>query len=101
MPSGETLSTWPIRMLVIAGGPSAEHSVSLISARNVLEGASKSKKLRPSILVLTRQGRWLSESDSQKALAAGGADHGGTALPNLSLFAVWGVVVSALRVLAR
>ena len=96
MPSGETLSTWPIRMLVIAGGPSAEHSVSLISARNVLEGASKSKKLRPSILVLTRHGRWLSESESQKALTAGVADHGGTVLPTVPLSEICDVVFPLL-----
>jgi D-alanine-D-alanine ligase len=85
MPSGETLSTGPIRMLVIAGGPSAEHEVSIKSAQNVLEAVTKSTKLRTSLLVLTRQGRWLSESESQKALAAGGADHGGTVMPTVPL----------------
>jgi D-alanine-D-alanine ligase len=96
MPSGETLSNWPIRMLVIAGGPSPEHVVSLMSARNVLEAASKSKKLQPSLLVLTRQGRWLSESESRKALTAGVADQGGTAVPTVALSEMCDVVFPLL-----
>src|SRR5436189_2804235 len=84
MPSGEKVSG-PIRMLIVAGGPSAEHAVSLKSAHNILEAASKSKRLRASLLVVTRQGRWLSETESQKALAAGGADSGGTTMPLVPL----------------
>jgi D-alanine-D-alanine ligase len=64
MPSGDTVTIGPIRLLVIAGGPSAEHTVSMMSARNVI---SESSILCATLLVLTRPGRWLSESQSLKA----------------------------------
>lgn len=95
MTSGETVTS-PLRMLVVAGGPSAEHKVSIMSARNVLEAVSRSKKLSATLLVLTSQGLWLSENESQKALAAGGADQGGTLNPTPPLSEVCDVVFPLL-----
>jgi D-alanine-D-alanine ligase len=58
------------RVLIIAGGRSDEHDASIKSARGVFEIASRPSKLRVSILIITRQGYWLSESASHTALFA-------------------------------
>ena len=65
------------RVLIIAGGRSEEHDASIQSARGVFGPASKSSELQVSILIITREGRWLSESESQAALIAGDAPTGG------------------------
>jgi len=96
MPSGDALSAGPIRLLLIAGGPSAEHTVSMMSATNILGALSHSKKIRPSLLVLTKQGRWLSEGESMKALAAGIANYGGTVRPVTPFSELCDVVFSLL-----
>lgn len=67
----------PTRVLILAGGRSEEHEVSITSARAVLKAAEASANLLASALVVTREGRWLSEPDSQKALTAGTARQGG------------------------
>ena len=94
MPSGETLSS--IRLLILAGGPSAEHGVSIMSARNILQALSQSKKMRPSVRVISKQCHWLSESQSLKALAAGEALHKGTVTPHTPLSEEYDVVFSLL-----
>src|SRR5579862_5213072 len=96
MPSGDTPGSGPIRLLIVAGGPSAEHDVSILSARNVLQAVSQSKKLQASLLVITKQGRWLSESQSLKALAAGEANHGGRVTPAAPISEICAVVFSLL-----
>lgn len=58
------------RVLIIAGGRSDEHDASIKSARGVFEIASRSSELQVSILIITRQGCWLSESASHTALFA-------------------------------
>lgn len=65
------------RVLLLAGGQSEEHEVSLSSARNVL-AAAPAAGLDITPLVITRQGRWLTDDDSQRALTAGRATEGGT-----------------------
>jgi D-alanine-D-alanine ligase len=96
MPSGDAQPVGPIRLLLIAGGPSAEHTVSMMSARNILGALSGSKTLLPSLLVLTKQGRWLSETQSMKALAAGESSIGGTVRPATPLSELCDVVFSLL-----
>jgi D-alanine-D-alanine ligase len=96
MPSGDAIPTGPVRLLVIAGGPSAEHTVSMMSARNVLGAISGSKTISATLLVLTRQGRWLSETQSLKALAALEASSGGTVRPATPLSELGDVVFSLL-----
>lgn len=64
-------------MLVLAGGQSEEHEVSIKSARNVLEALPKDRfDVTP--LVISREGRWLPAAESQRALAHGTAPSGGS-----------------------
>lgn len=72
------------RVLLLCGGRSDEHEVSLASARSVLEAAGEALELAP--LVIDRQGRMLSaqasrnvlsaqpQPDSEKAVGAGGLE---------------------------
>ncbi|KAK5095823.1 hypothetical protein LTS08_007960 [Lithohypha guttulata] len=60
----------PIRLLIVAGGQSAEHHVSLSSAKNVLEGLSESDIFVTTIIV-TKDGRWLSPEASLQVLRRG------------------------------
>lgn len=64
------------RVLVLAGGQSDEHSVSIASANSLLSAVANSN-LEATPLVITREGRWLSLADSRHALDTGRADHGG------------------------
>lgn len=68
------------RILILAGGASEEHEVSIISARSVLEALKDHPTLDASVLVVTREGRWLSSSESRRALADGAATRGGVPL---------------------
>ncbi len=64
------------RVLLLAGGQSEEHEVSIKSARNVLEALPKDRfEVTP--VVISREGRWLPAADSQRALTAGSAPAGG------------------------
>lgn len=65
-----------IRVLVLAGGQSEEHEVSLTSARSLL-GAVRGTDIEATTVVITRAGKWLTPGESQKALTAGSATHGG------------------------
>ena len=64
------------RILVLAGGRSGEHEVSITSARSVL-GAMQQTSLTATAVVVTRQGRWLSSTASETALRVGHAASGG------------------------
>lgn len=64
-----------LRILLLCGGKSAEHEVSLISARNVAEAMDK-KKYEVAIVGIDKTGRWL-QVETEKFLA--GAKDPGTA----------------------
>lgn len=64
------------RVLVLAGGQSEEHEVSIKSARNVLE-ALPEDRFDVTTIVISREGRWLAPPDSVRALANGTAPSGG------------------------
>ena len=51
------ITTERLRVAVLAGGPSAEHEVSLQSARAVLDALPKDR-YDPVLVVIDRQGRW-------------------------------------------
>jgi D-alanine-D-alanine ligase len=60
------------RVLLLCGGQSEEHEVSLASARSVLAAAAERFAITP--LVIDRTGRLLTAQASQQALAAGCSD---------------------------
>ncbi|AFZ66578.1 D-alanine--D-alanine ligase [Deinococcus peraridilitoris DSM 19664] len=64
------------RILLLAGGQSGEHEVSLSSARSVL-GALPQDRFSVTPVVISKQGRWLPASASQQALESGAAEEGG------------------------
>ncbi len=57
-----------IAVAVLFGGKSAEHDISLQSARNIV-AALDPQKYEVSLLGIDRQGHWLSTRDSQKLLS--------------------------------
>ena len=61
--------TKPIRLLVLAGGRSAEHEVSLSSAASMLQ-AIEGSNLQATVQVIDRTGRWLAPAKSNAALQA-------------------------------
>ena len=63
-------------LLILAGGRSEEHDVSLNSARSLMDALADTP-LRPQVAVVTRAGRWLSPAASAVAVRAGRADEGG------------------------
>ncbi len=65
-----------IRVLVLAGGQSGEHEVSINSARSVLAALPK-ERFEVTSVVISREGRWLSAQDSLRALDRGSAPSGG------------------------
>jgi len=67
-----------LRLLLLCGGQSEEHEVSLLSARSVLAAVGDTMQVTP--LVIDRSGRLLEPESSLRALAAGSAPAGsGTA----------------------
>ena len=64
------------RILVLAGGESGEHEVSIVSARSVLAAIAETS-LEATAVVITRRGQWLTPQESERALADGSADSGG------------------------
>ena len=64
------------RVLVLAGGQSGEHEVSINSARSVLQALPK-ERFEVTSVVISREGRWLPAPDSQRALERGSAPSGG------------------------
>ncbi|MFH1571436.1 MAG: D-alanine--D-alanine ligase A, partial [Gemmatimonadota bacterium] len=59
-----------IRVGVLFGGRSAEHEVSVTSARSVLEAIDRDK-YEVIMIGIDRQGRWLSAGDATRLLQAG------------------------------
>ncbi|MFH1570683.1 MAG: D-alanine--D-alanine ligase family protein [Gemmatimonadota bacterium] len=59
-----------IRVGVLFGGRSAEHEVSVTSARSVLEAIDRDK-YEVTMIGIDRQGRWLSAGDATRLLQAG------------------------------
>jgi D-alanine-D-alanine ligase len=65
-----------IRLLVLCGGQSEEHEVSLSSAKSVLEALPKDRfEVTP--VVISREGKWLPPSETPHALEKGSAPSGG------------------------
>ncbi|SEI83778.1 D-alanine--D-alanine ligase [Deinococcus reticulitermitis] len=64
------------RILLLAGGQSGEHEVSLMSARSVL-GALPRDRFDVTPVVISKEGRWLPPTETQKALESGAAPTGG------------------------
>lgn len=59
-----------IRLGLIFGGRSAEHEVSLMSARSVMKAINKDK-YEVTLIGITKDGKWIAGGDPMKALAAG------------------------------
>ena len=59
-----------IRVAVLFGGRSAEHEVSVTSARSVLESIDRDK-YEVTMIGIDRGGRWLAAADATKLLASG------------------------------
>ena len=56
------MSAKKIRLLVLFGGVSGEHQVSLVSAKNVISAADRMRyEIIP--LLITKEGRWFSAND--------------------------------------
>lgn len=66
-----------LRILLIAGGPSGEHEVSLSSARGVLSAMPHPTDL----VVIAKDGLWLTGDDALEALRSGVAEHGSLSFP--------------------
>jgi D-alanine-D-alanine ligase len=64
------------RVLVLAGGQSGEHEVSIKSARSVLQALAP-EAFEVSAIVISKEGRWLSIVDSMRAFSLGLAPAGG------------------------
>ena len=58
------------RVIILFGGRSAEHEVSILSARNVL-GALDRQRFEPVLIGIDRAGRWHQESERTLAAATG------------------------------
>ncbi|WP_026298648.1 D-alanine--D-alanine ligase family protein [Deinococcus aquatilis] len=64
------------RILLLAGGQSGEHEVSLMSARSVLAALPRDQfDVTP--VVISKQGRWLPPTDTARALESGVSAQGG------------------------
>jgi len=61
------------RLVVLCGGRSSEHEVSVLSARSMLAAIDQSRYAL-TVVGITRSGRWLSCSDPQALLAADSID---------------------------
>ena len=66
-----------LRILLIAGGPTGEHEVSLSSAKGVLGAIPQPTDL----VVVAKDGRWLLGERAAEALSKGVAEHGDQAFP--------------------
>ncbi len=62
--------TSKIRLGLIFGGRSAEHEVSLMSARSVLKAINKDK-YDVTLVGITKEGKWIAGGDPLRALSAG------------------------------
>ena len=59
-----------LRVAIVFGGRSAEHEVSLQSARNVIESLDKNK-YEPVLIGIDKEGRWFLNENSIQLLHAG------------------------------
>jgi D-alanine-D-alanine ligase len=59
-----------IRVVILFGGRSAEHEVSILSARNVLAALDR-EQFEPVLIGIDKQGRWRSQSERLLAGASG------------------------------
>ncbi len=64
------------RVLVLAGGQSGEHEVSINSVRSVLDALPRDR-YEVDTIVISHEGRWLSGPAAQQALSNGSAKDGG------------------------
>ena len=67
--------TKKIRVAILFGGKSAEHEVSLRSAKNVVEAMDK-KKYEPVLIGINKTGRWLPAAKSGLLLSGSGSGRG-------------------------
>ncbi|RTR30914.1 D-alanine--D-alanine ligase family protein [Deinococcus radiophilus] len=67
------------RVLLLAGGQSEEHEVSLSSARSVL-AALPADRYDVTAVVVSKEGRWLPSSETERVLGVGSADTGGDSM---------------------
>lgn len=65
-----------IRLLLLAGGQSEEHEVSLNSAKSVLE-ALPTDQFEVTPIIISKEGKWLPSSEAHHALEQGSAATGG------------------------
>ena len=70
--TGIGLLTWPgrTRVVILFGGRSAEHEVSILSARNVLAALDRTR-FEPVLIGIDKQGRWRAQSEKMLAGATG------------------------------
>ncbi|CAN5573416.1 D-alanine--D-alanine ligase family protein [soil metagenome] len=68
-----------LRVMVVFGGRSGEHEVSLASARAILEALGNNGKYEVSPVGITKEGRWISSGDPMRELENRSAD--GDCLP--------------------
>ena len=69
-----------LRVMVVFGGRSGEHEVSLASARAIIDTLEKSGSYEVYPVGITKEGRWLSSGDPMRELESRSAD-GGSGLP--------------------
>ncbi|MGB3683552.1 MAG: D-alanine--D-alanine ligase family protein [Rubrobacteraceae bacterium] len=63
-----------LRVMVVFGGRSGEHEVSLASARAIIETLQRGERFEVVPVGITKEGRWLSSGDPMRELESGGAD---------------------------
>jgi D-alanine-D-alanine ligase len=86
-----------IRVLVLAGGQSDEHEVSIRSARSIVDALPKDR-FEVQTTVISREGRWLDATESTTALSLGYAKTGGgSALTKASVVEQFDVVFPVLH----
>lgn len=65
-----------LRVMVVFGGKSGEHEVSLASARAILDTLGKNSDYEVFPVGITKEGRWLSSGDPMRKLEGGGSNSG-------------------------
>jgi D-alanine-D-alanine ligase len=86
-----------MRVLVLAGGQSDEHEVSIRSARSIVDALPK-HRFDVQTTVISREGRWLNTEESVTALSLGVAKTGGeSVLSKASMLEKFDVVFPVLH----
>ena len=78
-----------IRVGVLCGGRSAEHEVSVTSARSMLEALDRDK-YELVMVGISKQGQWFTAADAQQLLAAGAVESDGLTPVTIEVFNVLG-----------